>query len=54
MSLTNFLKTNGAIVSSARNQNSDIERMFQGYAQNPYIGQQSEMYDNPYYPGYNM
>ncbi|KAJ6638727.1 Trypsin-1 [Pseudolycoriella hygida] len=38
--------------SSPKNHYADIDRMFQGYSQNPYIGQQSEMYDNAYYPGY--
>ncbi|XP_037030113.1 uncharacterized protein LOC119069975 [Bradysia coprophila] len=52
MSLTNLLKSTGGIISSAKNQYGDIERMFQGYAHNPYITQPSEMYDNAYYPGY--
>lgn len=52
MSFTNIAKSTGAISSAARNQYGDIERLFQGYAQNPYIAQQSEMYDNSYYPGY--
>lgn len=52
MSLTNLLKSTGGVISSAKNQYGDIERMFQGYAHNPYITQPSEMYDNAYYPGY--
>lgn len=52
MSFTNLLKSTGGIVSSARNQYADIERMFQGYTQNPYINQPSDMYANAYYPGY--
>lgn len=52
MSFTNLLKSTGPIASPARNQYTDVERMFQGYTQNPYLTQQSEMYDNVYYPGY--
>lgn len=52
MSFSNLLKSTGAFVSSAKNQYADIERMFQGYTQNPYLNQQSETYENAYYPGY--
>lgn len=52
MSFTNLLKSTGGMVSPAKNQYADIERMFQGYSQNPYISQQSEMFENAYYPGY--
>lgn len=53
MTFANLLKSTGGIVSPTRNQYNDVERMFQGYTQNPYISQQSEMYDSAvYYPGY--